>query len=352
MRVALLLLVVLFFSCSSDNSSSSAFDSTQSDTSLTTEPLALTPFTPDANWTTPTETVSQYGPSGIVRDVVIDRDGIIWLAAWDGIVSYDGKEFTNHTLKDGLSHHRVYSVMEDSKGNMWFGTMGAGAYKYDGRQFTNLSTNSGLVNNVLFDLFEDSKGNIWFATTAGVSMYDGKTYMNLDSSNGLLGEIYAISEDKNGVMWFGGEAGLFQYLHGDSTVAEVFTDAETHYSNVRDIQNNNGSIHFGSSSGFYAINQTDYGPLKVKRLTKDFTSYIHVDKSHNLLLTTNGILRYDVTTLSTADDAYDRMNTVVSNKNNLGIFGANEADDGTIWFGAMDGLHSVRDGQDVSYKKP
>ncbi len=338
-------------SCSTSPKPAAQNDTSATDT-LPPQPT-LTRFTPDANWVTPSETVSQYGPSGILRDVVIDRDGIIWLAAWDGVVSYDGKQFTNHTLKDGLSHHRVYSGMEDSKGNMWFGTMGAGAYKYDGTTFTNLSTNKGMIHNVVFDLFEDSKGNIWFATTEGVSMYNGQTFMNLDSADGLNQEVYAISQDFYGTMWFGGEAGLFQFNPDtDSVATEIMTEQGTHYANVRDLCWSNGSMYIGASRGLYVSKPLSHVPLKITPLTNEFTSYIHTNSAGNLLLTTAGIYYYDIMRLSTADDAYDRMNPIVRDKSSLGIFGAREAIDGTIWYGAMDGLHSVKDGNDVSYKKP
>lgn len=335
-------IVATLCSCSSDTPSGTSVipsgaerDTAQENTST------LTRFDPDANWVTPTETFSQYGPSGIVRDVVIDRDGIIWLAAWDGIISYDGKEFTNHTLKEGLSHHRVYSVMEDSKGNMWFGTMGAGAYKYDGTKFTNLSSNNGMVNNTVFDIHEDCHGNIWFGTTAGASCYDGKKFVNLDSTNGIKGEVYAISQDRTCKVWIGGESGLYRY--NDGSVREILTEYETFYSNVRDLYHNHlGDVLMGTSSGLYRINTAPSTKKLVTKINDKFTSYVCEDNTANMLITSDGLSRFDGTTYT----------PIVEDVSNLGIFGAREAKDGTIWYGAMDGLHSVKDGKDVSYKKP
>lgn len=348
-------------SCSSGTQHEAEHDTAASADTVANAPV-LTPFEPDANWTTPTEVISQYGPSGIIRDVVIDHNGIIWMAAWDGVVSYDGKQFTNHTLKDGLSHHRVYSVMEDSKGNIWFGTMGAGAYKYDGTKFTNLSTNNGMVHNVVFDLFEDANGNIWFATTKGVSMYDpdasagtsGKAFTNLDSADGLPREIYAISQDIYRTMWFGGEAGLFQYSPSKaySNVTEILTEQGTHYANVRDICWSNGTMYFGGARGLYVSKPLDHVPLKITLVNDKFTGYVCSDNSGDLLLTSDGIFRYHVLAQSASDADYNRYTAIVEDKSSLGIFGACEAKDGTIWYGAMDGLHSVKDGKDVSYKKP
>jgi len=360
-----LIIAIGLLSCSSESSSKPGVILNSAEGDTTPENSAtIKPFTPDASWTTPTETVSQYGPSGIVRDVVIDRDGITWLAAWDGIISYDGKQFTNHTLKEGLSHHRVYSVMEDSKGNMWFGTMGAGAYKYDGTKFTNLSSNNGMVSNIVFDLFEDQGGNIWFATDSGVSRYSelsgAKTFTNISIEDSLLGQVYSISQDDYGTMWIGTSYGSYNYTpatkpHGDQTMvlSEVLTESGTHYSNVRDLYNDaSGTMWIGTSRGLYKC-----APLKnvspdLTRVSEKFTSYVCGDQSGHLLITSDGISRYDPEMISPSDAEYDHYTSIVEDKSALGIFGAREARDGTIWYGAMDGLHSVREGKDVSYKKP
>lgn len=344
------LAATLLLSCSSGESPKTPIDTTPFGPDSSAAPAALKPFEPDDNYTAPTEVVSQYGPSGIIRDVVIAQNGMIWMAAWDGVVSYnpETKQFTNHTLKAGLSHHRVCSVMEDSKGNLWFGTMGAGAYRYDGARFTNLSTNNGMVDNVVFDLFEDYRGNIWFATAQGVSKYDGRSFINVDSTVSLPGQVYAISEDKYLVMWFGGENGLFRY--NDTVVEEVQTTYNTSYMNTRDLYcDEQGTMWVGTARGLYRYDweKTYLAPGQVN---SNFTSYINTANGGHLLLSANGIIRFDPA--ASAENPSARHTTLVEGGRDKDIFGAREANDGTIWYGAMDGLHSVKDGKDSSYKKP
>ena len=63
---------------------------------------------------TSTKTISSpYGPKHITRTILQDSKGTIWLATWEGIQSYDGKTFTNHTNKEGLRRWRAFSIMED-----------------------------------------------------------------------------------------------------------------------------------------------------------------------------------------------------------------------------------------------
>ena len=70
-------------------------------------------------------------PKYIIRNIIQDRNGNIWIAAYDGIFRYDGKSFTNITNK--VSSARFFSVLEDRKGNLWFGSIGSGVYYYDGK---------------------------------------------------------------------------------------------------------------------------------------------------------------------------------------------------------------------------
>jgi ligand-binding sensor domain-containing protein len=43
--------------------------------------------------------ITSHGPGSLVRKIVQDRQGNIWMASWEGIIRYDGKSFTNITSK-------------------------------------------------------------------------------------------------------------------------------------------------------------------------------------------------------------------------------------------------------------
>ena len=45
---------------------------------------------------------------------------------------YDGKTFTVLKDKDGKAFNNVWSIIEDKKGNIWFGDSN-GLWRYDGR---------------------------------------------------------------------------------------------------------------------------------------------------------------------------------------------------------------------------
>jgi ligand-binding sensor domain-containing protein len=85
---------------------------------------------------------------GIGNPLLVDNAGKIWFGGEErlstvenegGIWRYDGKSFKNYTINDGISKYAVFSMLQDKKGNIWFGTRNTGLYKFDGKNFTNYS---------------------------------------------------------------------------------------------------------------------------------------------------------------------------------------------------------------------
>lgn len=71
--------------------------------------------------------------------------------------------FVYYTPKDGLINSRVRSIKQDSKGFMYFITLG-GLSIYDGARFTNYSQQNGLANDLVNDVIEISPDSILIAT--------------------------------------------------------------------------------------------------------------------------------------------------------------------------------------------
>ncbi|MFN5693136.1 MAG: two-component regulator propeller domain-containing protein, partial [Bacteroidota bacterium] len=67
----------------------------------------------------------------------------------------------------GLNFSYISSVLEDKRGNLWFGVAESGVCKYDGKSFTSYTIKEGLTSNIVKCLFEDTNGNIWIGTDGG-----------------------------------------------------------------------------------------------------------------------------------------------------------------------------------------
>jgi len=301
------------------------------------------------------EVVISRGPQNIVRNIIQDRKGNIWIAAFDGIFRYDGKSFTNITHKVTSSH--FFSVLEDSKGNLWFGSMGSGVFYYDGKSLRSFTTRDGLVNNNVGSIYEDKKGNIWFGN-GGLSRYDGKSFRNFTTKEGLpINNVNAIIEDKTGKFWFATGGNTFVY---DGKKLTVFTHDGKPFTNVRTIiEDRKGNIWLGGADGLWR-----YSGGTFTNFTHNFVGYIYEDKKGNIWTSTErdnseasaipgfdgrpssdkawALYRYDGKSL------YDKKPTVkeMASKEDM-ITGILEANDGSIWFGTTRGVYRY-DGSTVT----
>lgn len=148
-----------------------------------------------------------------VRGIVEDADGNVWFGTSGGLTRWDGTTFTNFTIGDGPAHpgsDDVWALTIGSDGTIWVGTL-TGASTFDGRTFTPFDlpetepdhsrgvTSSRIVHSII----EDSRGRMWFATTGGVFIRDGAELKNISTADGLCGDVVNdVLEAPDGSFWF------------------------------------------------------------------------------------------------------------------------------------------------------
>lgn len=277
---------------------------------------------------------TSHGPGSITRNIIQDRNGNFWLATWEGIIRYDGKNFTNVTNKEGLRRFRVFSAIEDTKGNLWFGTIGAGVYRYDGKSFTNFTTNDGLVNDRIGCILEDKSGKIWFGTAGGVSCYDGKSFRNFTTTDGLANnDVNSIIEDKTGAFWFGtrGEASKYD----GKIFTKISNNEGAFFKNVRSlIIDKKDNIWLGGSDGLWRFDGNTFVNLKT-----NFSGYIFEDRKGNIWTSAEGD-NTGIWLLSKYEEKSLNEGSISSQiwKENGMLFGILEDNEGGIWFGTLNGV--------------
>ncbi|MFO7659246.1 MAG: two-component regulator propeller domain-containing protein, partial [Bacteroidales bacterium] len=137
-------------------------------------------------------------------------------------------ELFTHNINDStsLSSSGVYSVFEDSKGNIWVGTdAGLNVLQKSNKGFMCYLTDHGLPSNSIKSILEDDHGNLWMGTNQGLSKFinavnlpEYPKFKNYTIEDGLQSSEFRLRscfKGADGMMYFGGVNG-FNMFHPDS----------------------------------------------------------------------------------------------------------------------------------------
>jgi ligand-binding sensor domain-containing protein len=109
-----------------------------------------------------------YNPNYIVS-LKVDRDGIVWAGTWGGgLARYDGKQWKNYTVADGLPGNHVFMLHIDPRQNLWIGTNNGLARLKDGK-FQVMTTADGLFADNVFSMASTREGALWVGSYGGVA---------------------------------------------------------------------------------------------------------------------------------------------------------------------------------------
>lgn len=330
------------------------FGCSQSDTS--SEGQNQSYARPDTIRSETKDSVSSHGPTRMVRNVKQARNGDILIASYTGVWRYDarvpdgqGKLFTNIT--SAIPSPSFWDVLEDRKGNLWFGTKDSGVYQYNGKFFQHFTTRQGLASNMALHLYEDRAGNIWFGTGGGATRYDGKSFRNFTTKDGLpSNDINTFMEDKTGKLWIGTRGDACFYDGKTFTVLRN-KDGEAFHNVWAIIEDQKDNIWFGGaiikdkkgSTLFLDAGLWRYDGSSITKVSQKGASAMIEDKEGNIWTTgavnptgagSWALSRYDQKSLYDEKPAAAEIFSI--DKMLCGILAAN---DGSIWFGSGNGVY-------------
>ncbi len=127
------------------------------------------------------------------------------------------------STEDGLPSNKVYQIIQDKKGYLWFATEG-GVAKYDGYSFKNFSIRDGLPTNDVFLLSEDAYDRIWIQSTSNKIGYIRADSVHIIPNLEFDRYLHNIDISPNNVSFIVARNKTWQYISIDS--ADHFFDTD------------------------------------------------------------------------------------------------------------------------------
>jgi ligand-binding sensor domain-containing protein/serine phosphatase RsbU (regulator of sigma subunit) len=296
------------------------------------------------------------GLSDQVFGATVNRDSAFICIADVGLRRFNNEEdkFENYRMPHMTTYFSTTSLLEDSRGNIWFGTYNGGIYKYNmsesRMEFIDLPR-IGVSSNTATCFSEDRHGRMWVGTweggivmfekdfmvsqVNGINNYDLNKVRVFNEKNGLIpSRIYDIMEDVEGNILVADQNNGLTLYKGDAFVSynkeELLPDP-----NVNAIyEDKAGSVWFGTNAGISRFNPgTDKLPVIYNNRNNSIFEYIKFfqeDRDGNLWIGANegGVIMFNMKTGKFEAQPY--INSIlyrggqvtameVDNKNNLWI---------------------------------
>ena len=320
------------------------------------------------------------GPDSILDDNVTvlyeDSAGIIWIGTLGGLSSYDKSTDTFQSYLHspdriaGIGSNRIspsaQAIKEDKEGKIWVAT-GNGLNAFDkttgtfARYLHVPGKNDSLDSNNILSICEDEEGFLWVYTDKGQNKFDKASgsvehYVFGPRESVGVGEntVHTVIEDKDGILWIGTDSGLNSFDKETNTFVRYKFDPSNPESLPCDLihvihEDKDGILWIGHGNDLKGLTLFD-------KKTGVFTNYRHHPKDSSsissdsvvgILEGAQGIIwlahlngsldKYDPNShkfkiyLSDPDDPHTISDELINT--------SYEDSEGTIWFGAGNGLN-------------
>lgn len=256
----------------------------------------------------------------------------------------------------------------DRDGILWFGSNGGGVYRYDGTTFTHFTEENGLSSNQVFAITEDNNGVLWLGTQNGLCRYERKTFTHVpipfrDTAGVWLDKVYPVLSpnavhslitDRKGNLWIGtGGAGAYHYdgknfTSFQSEIGRKQEDSLYHNWVPSIAEDAHGNIWFASMThgGASKYDGASFTHFLIEDgLSDDMVRVIHEDKSGNIWFGFNGNRESGLTHYNGEAMTSFYEKDGLCSKNIMSIL---EDRNGNLWLGGNRGNLCVFDGTTFS----
>ncbi|MDD2278361.1 MAG: two-component regulator propeller domain-containing protein [Bacteroidales bacterium] len=212
-----------------------------------------------------------------VHGIYALQGGEVLISTMEGVQVYNAstKSFSDFFKKKGVDasslfkNNRVYSVLQDSKKVIWFGTS-LGLYKFNGTAIEqyqhNPSDSTTLTSNEVYSMVQDAD-YLWLGTLTGLNRMDlssgkvkrytkSKTYTK---GNLASNDIISLHIDAKENLWVGSSSGLHIYDRSKDSFKLITEEDGLPNNLIYNIEeDNNGQIWVSTNWGIAKINPSSF----------------------------------------------------------------------------------------------
>ena len=146
----------------------------------------------------PASMVSQ---ATVVRRILQDHQGAIWIATDTGLFRYQNGQITRFGDQEGLTSNRVAAIAEDSRQRLWIGTRGGGLFVRQNERFKPVDGPDS-ANNI--NVLVAHGDTLWIGSQNGLRVYRDGKFSIYATKDGLATEpISALYMDQERYLWVG-----------------------------------------------------------------------------------------------------------------------------------------------------
>ncbi|MFC2157286.1 histidine kinase dimerization/phosphoacceptor domain -containing protein [Acidobacteriota bacterium] len=148
-----------------------------------------------------------------IRKILRGPEDVLYLATYDQGIYRLSSDTIENFRADSIRSRNVYSVLVDSRGNTWVGSLD-GLYYLEGQSLIRFKSDRFEIRRPVYLILEDSKGRMWFGTDNGVILWDGEESREFKIKQGFVGQETnrgAGLVDSSGNLWIGSDLGVSRY---------------------------------------------------------------------------------------------------------------------------------------------
>ena len=223
-----------------------------------------------------------------IKHIVQDSRGFLWFCTADGLSRFDGSQFVNYQLDDGLLAPSINDLVEAGDGTYWIATNSDGVFRFDPRvaatgahagvsRFTRAAVGAEPVSNRVNVLLRDPDGTIWAGTDGGLFALDERhaadgfkpVPLHLPGRPDIQVAIWTFVRDRSGALWIGTKYGLVRRSAGGAMRAIPVRPGPDDDNVIAVIRGADGRLWIGHREGLFSLDPAAPEPALRRYTTSD-----------------------------------------------------------------------------------